>query len=273
MPDTASQPAAARPAIVLVAFGSSVDAAREVYTHILRQARARFPGHDVSCAFTAQSIIDALRAQRRDNGELTLAEAVREARGKGHTRIVLQSLHVVPGQKDAEIRKLTIPGAEVACGAPLLQTDADMHSVLAALTGEITPEIPTVFCGHGNDHHPEYTTELVKFEALLRARHANAFLCTVEGQPGTAALTGEIRAAVARAGGQIRFVPLMLVAGDHMLNDVAGDEADAWRNLAGATSVTLAAPLGYNPAVLEIFWRHLDAALTILACPAAATPE
>ena len=268
MPDTASQPTAtARPAIILVAFGSSVDAAREVYTHILQSARARFPGHDVSCAFTARSIIETLRAQGRANGELTLEEAVERIRAKGHTRIVLQSLHVVPGQKDAEVRKLTIPGARVACGAPLLQTGADMHSVLEALTAEIAPKIPTVFCGHGNDHHPEYNAELVAFDALLRARHANAFLCTVEGQPGTAALTGEIRAAVARAGGQIRFVPLMLVAGDHMLNDVTGEEADSWRNLAAATSVTLADPLGYNPAVLEIFWRHLDAALSTL------TPE
>ncbi len=255
---------AAQPGIILVAFGTSVPEAQKVFDHIWQKAQQRFAGYDILYGFTARSIVSTLREEKRDHGVLTLEEALAEMKKRGHTAVVLQSLHVSPGQKDAELAKVDPLGLKVAFGRPLLADETDLAKVVQALKAEIQPQNPTVFCGHGNDKHPEYNAMMVAFDKAVRAEAANALLCTVEGQPGSKMLETQVKPAVDRAEGQVHFVPLMIVAGDHILNDVSGDEADSWKNRLGAKVVTIARPLGYNDAVLSVFWDHLAQALIIL---------
>lgn len=273
----AAEPEAAqKTGIILVAFGTSVPEAQEVFTHIMKSARARFPGHDIVYGFTARSIVQKLRDQKRDNGVLTLEEALAEMKQRGHVRVVLQSLHVSPGQKDAEIPaavQKSGAGLKTAFGAPLLATDGDLQTALAALAGEIAKDGATVFCGHGNGKHPEYNAQMIALDKLLREKFPAATLWTVEGKPGNEALEAEIKPAVAKAGGKVTFVPLMIVAGDHILNDVNGAEQDSWKNRLGATNVTIAKPLGYNEAILNLFWQHLDDALKTVASEAGAAAK
>lgn len=257
-----------KPGIILVAFGTSIPEAQKVFDGILESAKKRFPGHDIVYGYTARSIVKTLREEKRDNGALTLEEALAEIKKRGHASVVLQSLHVSPGQKDAELRKADTLGMKAAFGKPLLADEADLAKMVDALAGEIRKDMPTVFCGHGNDKHPEYNAMMVAFDKAVRARSASALLCTVEGQPGTAALETTVKPEVAKAGGKVHFVPMMLVAGDHILNDVSGDEADSWKNRLGAKEITIAKPLGYNDAVLNLFWDHLAQAAATLEGPA-----
>lgn len=257
-----------KPGIILVAFGTSIPEAQKVFDGILASARKRFPGHDIVYGFTARSIVKTLREEQRDHGVLTLEEALAELKKRGHTTVVLQSLHVSPGQKDAELSKADTLGMKAAFGKPLLASDADLAKMVDALAGEIRPDRPTVFCGHGNDKHPEYNARMIAFDKAVRAKSALALLCTVEGQPGTDALEATVKPAVGKAGGKVHFVPMMIVAGDHILNDVSGDEADSWKNRIGAKEITIAKPLGYNDAVLNLFWDHLAQAAATLESPA-----
>lgn len=255
----------AKPGIVLVAFGTSIPEAQKVFDVLLKSAQEKFPGYDIVYGFTARSIVKTLREEKRDHGVLTLEEALAEMKKRGHAQVVLQSLHVSPGQKDAEMRKADALGMKVAYGAPLLATEAELEKVVAALKDEVVKDAPNVFCGHGNDKHPEYNAMMIAFDKAVRKLYPGSVLCTVEGEPGSGALNSEVKPAVAKAGGKIHFIPMMIVAGDHILNDVSGEEAESWKNIVGAKEVTIAKPLGYNPAVQAIFWAHLQQALGELA--------
>ena len=68
----------------------------------------------------------------------------------------------------------------------------------------------------------------------------------------------------AEKAGAVHFVPLMLVAGDHIENDVLGDEPDSWKSLIGVPEASCSQPLGYNAGIRDIFFRHLDTAMTAL---------
>ncbi len=247
--------------IVLVAFGTSVPAARKVYDYILESAREKFGGYEILYGFTARSIVKKLRAQGMDKGVLTLEEAIGYLKKKGYKKIVLQSLHIVPGQKDHELKEVDVSGMARYLGEPLLSDEEDIAAVLGAIGGDIKTGMPNVVCGHGNDRYPEYNVKLIEFDAALSKKYPGAVLCSVEGVPGTGALLGVVKAEVEKAGGKVNFIPLMIVAGDHVMNDVTGSEDGSWKNIVGATEVSVAKSLGYNDAVLAIFWKHLAAAL------------
>lgn len=247
-----------RPAIVLVAFGTSVDEARQVFDFIDTQARQRYPDYDIQWAFTSQMIINKLKQR----GIIThsVAEVVADLRARGVDKIVFQSLHVVPGQEHNSILKADTDGLQVAFGNALMTSDADIEATIAALAPEINAEQDTVVVAHGNDHHPEYNVQLEKFAVAIEARYPKLTVASVEGTPG---ITG-LETVKARQPDQVHFVPLMIVAGDHIMNDVLGDEQDSWKNIIQAPQTSCSKSLGWNPAILAIYFNHLDRALAEL---------
>jgi sirohydrochlorin cobaltochelatase len=250
-----------RPVIVLVTFGTSVEEARQVYEHIDRQARRRYPEHDIRWAYTSEFIVRKLR--KRGETVRTLDEVIADLRSDGVRRVALQSLHVVPGQKHHELKALAVPRLQVAVGAPLLATKADIRQAIGAVEPVLKEDRPNVFAMHGNDKHPEYNRELVAFSQAIREAHDNVYCLSVEGQPGLDQMP-QVKKAAARAGA-VHFVPLMIVAGDHVMNDVMGDEEASWKSVVDAEKTTCAKPLGYNEKILAIYFGHLDAALAKLA--------
>lgn len=258
--ETASM-AVSKPGIIIVAFGTSIPEAQKVFDHIMQSAQKRFVDYDIMYGYTARSIVKTLREEKRDHGVLTLEEAITEMKKRGHSAIVLQSLHVSPGQKDAELKEVDAQGMKVVIGKPLLDSDADLAQAVKAVESELQKGCPNVFCGHGNDHHPEYNAMMIAFNKAIQAQFPGSVLCTVEGQPGSDVLRTEVKREVEKVNGKIHFIPMMIVAGDHIINDVSGEEADSWKNIVGAKEVTISKPLGYNDAILAIFWEHLAQAL------------
>ncbi len=244
------------PAIVLVAFGTSVPQARRVFDYIDTAARNRYPDADIRWAFTSKFIRKKLKAR----GVITqsLAEVVVDLKVEGFASVVFQSLHVVPGQEFSEIGQVDTNGLKIAVGTALLTTDADIAAVIAALSKDIDPEAANVIAAHGNNRHPEFNQQIVAFARAIESAHANVFVCTVEGSPGTDGL-GAARD-LAATKGKANFIPLMIVAGDHILNDVYGDQTDSWKTIVSAPASTRSKPLGYNDAVLEVFFKHIDQA-------------
>lgn len=248
-----------RPAIVLVAFGTSVEEARQVFDFINTRAHERYPDYEIHWAFTSQFIIDKLKQR----GIITrnVSEVVNDLRSRGYKRIAFQSLHVVPGQEYHSIYNVDTRGLQVAFGDALLSSDADIQAAIAALDSNIINDEATVVVAHGNDKYPEFNTQLEKFAATIEAQYPLLVVASVEGTPGTSGLD-EVRK---RKPSRINFIPLMIVAGDHIMNDVLGDDRESWKNIIQATHTTCSKPLGWNEDILDIYFEHLDQALTRLS--------
>ncbi|MCA1797174.1 MAG: sirohydrochlorin cobaltochelatase, partial [Geobacteraceae bacterium] len=192
-----------------------------------------------------------------------VAEVVADLRERGCERIAFQSLHVVPGQEYHSIFKVSTQGLQVAFGSALMSTDADIAATIAALAPKIDAEAATVVVAHGNARHPRFNEQLEKFATAIEARYPDLAVASVEGTPGTAAL----ESLAARNLSEVHFLPLMIVAGDHIMNDVLGNEDESWKNIVQVPHPRCSASLGWNQAILEIFFDHLDCALAELAQP------
>ena len=248
-------------AIVLTAFGTSTEA-RGTYTFFEEQARRQFPDHDVLWAYTSRT----LRAKMAREGEVWLSpeELLRELPARGYSAAAIQSLHVVPG---IEFEKITAAAAHAplptAVGAPLLSCSADCGAVLDALARDIGDPSAciTVLAGHGTPHHGAQSL-YGEFSRLLSARYPeNVHVCMVEGDPSWEDALVRIRRSSCR---RVRLVPFMFVAGDHIVNDVLGDD-DSWASqLDGYAVEGSRRGLGLNRAIDEIYFLHLQEALNRL---------
>lgn len=247
-----------KPVIVLCAFGTSTEAI-STFEYIENAIKKQYQGHEIRWAYTSQLVIKKLK--EKGTNLQTLPEVYEALRKEGKTNVIVQSLHIVPGQEfHREIVMLSAKGLNVKYGHPLLSDDSDFEKLFKALEPHFAPENEsiTMLCGHGNDHHPEFNASLVKMDEYLRKNRKNTFLATVEGQPGIEKAFNDAKSAGLD---KVHFVPIMLVAGDHIINDVMGDEEDSWKNQLAPMKVNAEKGMGYNDAVIKIFMDHIDRAL------------
>lgn len=246
-----------KPAIVMVAFGTSVPEARRVFDYIDSKVKEKYSGYNVRWAFTSEFIIDKLKKQ----GVVTknLSQVVADLKKEGYKSAVFQSLHIVPGQEFKEIDTVDTSGLKVAVGKALLSNDEDIVNTINALQANIDASAVNILAGHGNDHHPEFNAQLVAFAKKIESQYPNVFVCSVEGQPGTDKLNDAKEMAVKT--GSVNYIPLMVVAGDHIINDVMGDEADSWKSIVAAKENSCAKSLGFNDRVIDVYLEHLKQAL------------
>lgn len=249
-----------KPALVLVAFGTSVDSARQVFDYIDQQARKRYADYDLRWAFTSQMIIDKLKKQ----GVVTqnVEEVVADLRKEGKSNVVFQSLHVVPGQEYKSVVDVDMNGLNVAFGDALMTSDADIAAVIKALSKDIDAAQPTVVVAHGNDHHKHFNDQLVALAEVIEKQYPNLAVASVEGLPGIDPLQRVKK--LSDKEGSVKFVPLMIVAGDHIMNDVMGEEDDSWKQIIMAQKTESAQSLGWNDAILNIYFSHMDKAIQSL---------
>ena len=247
-----------KPAIVLIAFGTSVEQARKVFDFIDQQARQRYPDHELRWAFTSQFIIDKLKRQ----GIVTqnVREVIAQLREQGHRQVVFQSLHVAPGQEYHSVLEEDTNGLQVAFGTALLTSEEDLGKTIEALSKHIDPDQPTVVVAHGNKRYPHFNQRIVDFAEQIEAFYPRLVVASVEGSPGAEPLEN-IKTLQPQ---QVKFVPLMIVAGDHILNDVLGDDPDSWKNIIAAPQAEVSSSLGWNKDILEIYFDHLDQAMSEL---------
>jgi len=255
---TGQASAQGRPAIVMTAFGTSVEEARKVFEHIDRQARQRYPEYDLRWAFTSQFIIDKLK--KRGVVTYSVNEVIAQLREQGQTQVVFQSLHIAPGQEYRSVLAADTSGLQVSYGNALLASDQDIDRVIDALGAHINPEQPTVVVAHGNDKYPQFNERIEVFAARIESAYPRLVVASVEGSPGLDPLQ-RVKRLQPR---EVNFIPLMIVAGDHILNDVLGDDSDSWKNIIAAPQAILSPSLGWNDRILEIYFDHLDRALSEL---------
>ncbi|MBI5442836.1 MAG: sirohydrochlorin cobaltochelatase [Deltaproteobacteria bacterium] len=270
-----------RPAIVLAAFGTSTRA-QATYDFLEAQVRRELPDYELRWAFTSEIIRERTNARREKEGRperlRSLAEVLAGLEGEGYGTIVVQPLFVAPGEEYDEALAVVrrFPSLRIEVGETLLHRWSSVEEVLLALRRDFLPpeEGCNVLVAHGSPTTGAASnTTLLGLERQLARVAPNAYLGCVEGViPAEDAL----ERARACAGKRVRFVPLMLVAGDHILNDVMGGkgaEGSSWRAELVRAGKEVDVPtlqfggethykgLGFIPEVNAVFIRGIRKAL------------
>lgn len=230
------------PAILLVAFGTSIPRAQAAFDTIEARVKKGFPDIPVHWAYTSYIIRQKLAAEGKglDSPKVALAKL----RDQGYTKVVVQSLHMIPGFEFHDIyinammfERMSDGFDDVIVSSPLLASNDDMEKVIDGVIKYMVPkerkkDEAVVLMGHGTHHSSDaiYTAMMYKCQQA----DPNIFVGTVEGHP----TFDDVKALLKVKGIKKAYLmPLMSVAGDHALNDLAGDEADSWKSMLTAEGV------------------------------------
>ena len=283
--------------LLVVSFGTSFNDSRaQDIGGIEKALQAAYPDWSVRRAFTAQIIINHVQA--RDGEKIdNMDQALQRAVDNGVKHLVIQPTHLMHGAEydelcaAAESYKDKIETIEIA--EPLLgevgkdgsETNADKKAVAEALTAEAVKaagyksledaakdSTAFVFMGHGTSHAAAvtYTQMQTQMEELA---YGNVYIGTVEGKPAETACEAVIERIKEAGYTKVVLRPLMVVAGDHANNDMAGDDDDSWKSqfLASRAFDTVTCQiggLGGIPAIEQIYVEHTAA---VIGAPTAET--
>ena len=257
--------------LLVVSFGTSFnDSRRETIGAIENALAEAFPDWSVRRAFTSQIIIDHVKSRDGETID-NVGEALDRAVANGVKRLVVQPTHLMDGfeYNDLvdELARYADSFDHVAVGEPLLTSDGDFHAVAAAIADATKQyddgETAIVFMGHGTEAASNGVYE--KMQSVLDAKGlAHYYIGTVEAEPSL----DDVLAAV-KAGGYRRVVlrPLMVVAGDHANNDMAGEDEDSWKSAFEAAGYEVACVLeglGGVEAIRQLYAAHARAAMISL---------
>lgn len=267
--------------ILLTAFGSTVERAREAYANIELKVRETFPACEVCWAYTSAHVRRKLVAERAagkasSGGFFSPQEVLAGLGAAGIKEVVAQSLHVIPGQEYQDLLQIArqmqgLPKSieRIPVGAPLLNSPADAAFLARAFFEQHKEYVSrpdasqaVVYVGHGS---PLPLPALVypAMQYYLHKQHPRLFMTTVEGEPDFAQLFAALKENKIL---KVRLVPFMTVAGDHILNDVAGQENSLRVQLeaAGIECEVLMEGLGSNNRAVELWLAHLKEAIATL---------
>lgn len=206
--------------IIVAAFGTSYRETREnCIEPVVKEIHEALPDLPMEMAFTSRIIKKKL--WERD-GEHVHDErgALKALQLRGAVDIRIQPLHIIPGH---EYEKLTRLG--LAVGAPLMHPEVDWNAVVDSLEPSEKPGV-TLWIGHGTDHAADALYDQLEL-ALNQRGTSPSIVGTIEGEKDLEAVLEELRTIEAE---RILLRPLMLVAGDHVIHDIASDEGDSWKS-------------------------------------------
>ena len=276
--------------ILVVSFGTSFNDSRVKDVKSIEDAlQEAFPDWSVRRAFTAQIIINHVQArdgEAIDNMEQALDRAV----ANGVKELVVQPTHLMHGAEYDEMMDALDAYRDkfekIAVAEPLLGEvgsdatviNADKEAVAKAVVADTAAdggfadaaaaaeqETAFVLMGHGTAHVAKVTYSQMQTQ-MEKLGYDNVFIGTVEGEPEETACEAIIEAVKAAGYKNVILRPLMVVAGDHANNDMAGDEEDSWKSMfqdAGCfDSVTAQiAGLGSIEAVQDLYVAHTQTAI------------
>ena len=279
--------------LLVVSFGTSFNDSRAQDIKGIEDAlQAAYPDWSVRRAFTAQIIINHVQAR---DGEFidNMEQALERAADNGVKNLVVQPTHLMHGAEYDELCAAVDAYADrfekVVVAEPLLGElgsdatviNADKQAVAEAITAEAVEEagfesleaaaeegIAFVFMGHGTSHTAKVTYSQMQTQ-MNELGYENVFIGTVEGEPEETACENII-AAVKDAGyTKVILRPLMVVAGDHANNDMAGPDEDSWKSMFEADGSFESiecqiSGLGRIPAVQDVYVAHAADALAAL---------
>ena len=279
--------------LLVVSFGTSFNDSRAEDIKGIEDALAEaYPDWSVRRAFTAQIIINHVEA-RDDEAIDNMQQALDRAVDNGVKNLVVQPTHLMHGAEYDEmvdaVNEYKDKFESIAIAEPMLGEvgdDAtvindDKKAVAQAITDAACQEAgfddmqaaadagtAFVFMGHGTSHTANVTYDQMQTQ-MENLGFTNAFIGTVEGEPEDTACE-EVIAKVKDAGFKnVILRPLMVVAGDHANNDMAGDDEDSWKSQFEASGAFDSVDcqiegLGRIEAVEDLYVEHTKAAIDSL---------
>ena len=271
--------------ILVVSFGTSFNNSRVADIKGIEDAlQAAYPDWSVRRAFTAQIIINHVQA--RDGEKIdNVNQALDRAVNNGVKNLIVQPTHLMHGAEYDELIgeldncKNQFESVQVAepllgeVGADATVINADKKAVAEILTAEAVKTAgydsldaakedgtAFVFMGHGTSHTAKVSYSQMQTQ-MKELGYDNVFIGTVEGEPEETACEAVIDA-VAEAGyTKVILRPLMVVAGDHANNDMAGGDEDSWLSMFKASGKfdsvdTQIAGLGEIEGIQQIYVEH-----------------
>mgnify|MGYP002746724364 CR=1 FL=1 len=288
--------------LLVVSFGTSFNDSRaEDIGGVEKALQEANPDWSVRRAFTAQIIINHVQArdgEKIDNVEQALDRAVEN----GVKNLVVQPTHLMHGAEYDELvdaldgykdKFETVTIAEPLLGevgSDATVVNEDKAAVAEAITAEAVKTAgfdsleaakedgtAFVFMGHGTSHTANVTYDQMQTQ-MDDLGFTNAFIGTVEGEPEDTACDKVIEKVKEAGFKNVILRPLMVVAGDHANNDMAGDDADSWKSQFEASgdfdSVDCQiAGLGRIAAVEDLYVAHTKAAIDSLGASDDAAAE
>lgn len=257
--------------LLVLSFGTSFNDSRRLTIGAIEdQLEKSFPDYSVRRGFTANIVID--HVAKRDGEKIDdIDESLKRAVDNGVKNLVVQPTHLMNGLEYEELKgdiaQYSDAFDKIAIGQPLLSSDDDFSRVENAIVDWTKDyddgETAIVFMGHGTSADSNGVYQKMQ-DLLTKDGHTNYFVGTVEATPSL----DDVMAAV-KKGNYKRVVlePLMVVAGDHANNDMAGDDKDSWKfqfEAAGYQVECLLRGLGENETIRQIYVEHAQAAIDSL---------
>ena len=277
--------------LLVVSFGTSFNDSRVADIKGIEDAlQAAYPDWSVRRAFTAQIIINHIQA--RDGEKIdNMTQALDRAVANGVKNLVVQPTHLMHGAEYDEmceaIEAYKDQFESVSIAEPMLGEvgsdatviNADKEAVAKAITAAAVSEAgfesleaakdagtAFVFMGHGTAHVAKVTYSQMQTQ-MQNLGYENVFIGTVEGEPEETACEAEIEAVKAAGYTNVVLRPLMVVAGDHANNDMAGSDDDSWKTVFEAAGFTVDCQihgLGEIADVQALYVAHTKAAIDAL---------
>lgn len=282
-------------AIVLAGFGTSYPSALVAITNIQKKVQKAFPKVDVKIAFTSNIIRNIWHKRQGDKKFFTEHKeipkeivyvkgplaTIADLQDEGYRTIIVQPTHVYNGEEYTDlcsyvrglnaittIKKKYSPFVKLVIGRPVLGKYGivhDYHKDMEIAAKALAPDVALamkngsalVYMGHGNEF---YSTGIyAEFQQVMRRAYPKAkiFIGTVEGFPSLADVVSTVTHSRIK---KIVLKPLMIVAGDHANNDMAGNDEDSWKSTfkrAGIRVKCIIHGLGENQGWDDIYVNHI----------------
>ena len=276
--------------ILVVSFGTSFNNSRaEDIGGVEKALQAAYPDWSVRRAFTAQMIINHVQA--RDDEKIdNMDQALERAVDNGVKNLVVQPTHLMHGAEYDELTEAVenykdkFESVKIAepllgeVGADETAINEDKAAVAEAITAEAVKTAgfdsldaakeegtAFVFMGHGTSHTAKISYSQMQTQ-MEQLGYENVFIGTVEGEPEDTACEAVIEKLKDAGYKKVILRPLMVVAGDHANNDMAGDDDDSWKSQFEASGAfdsidTQIAGLGEIDAIQQLYVAHTQAAI------------
>lgn len=248
-------------AILITSFGTSHEATRQkniigMETYI----REKCENYHIYNAYTSSIVRNILKKREVeiDNVEMALDRMYRD----GMKNVVIQPTHLIYGKEFEKITH-TLKQFEnkfeiIKMSTPLLAQTEDLIEVVKILSNafEMDSKTALVLMGHGTEHYVNTVYPALDYVAKASG-HEHVFIGTVEGYPEIETVVEFVKK---RGYKKVVLTPLMFVAGDHAVNDMASDEPDSWKSIFkqnGLEVTCIVKGLGEYPEIQALYYKHL----------------
>lgn len=263
-------------AILVMTFGTTfTDTRAKTIDAVEAEIKKQNPNIPVFEAYTSHIIIDRVKAKEGIQ-KLTPEEAFAKLKAEGYTRVAVVSLDIIPGMEydyNAIATKMQLPNfKKLSLATPLMyfqgtegETDqvVDFLNALSSQLPKMGKKDATLIMAHGTPHPGNAYYSVIQ-DRLHQLGMNNVFVYSVEGRPNLEDVIPKLKKSGYK---NVTLMPIMMVAGDHANNDMAGDEPDSHKSIltkAGFNVKTYIHGLGENPNIRALYVQRAQEAVEAL---------